>query len=386
MFDKVTREELEEKLKTLKGTMPNDPEQKEFAMCYSMAYAGEQISFSYKCAKCGKQEEYIENVYSSTDITKLEKIIDLVEKIKELGHEAEVVFCCPDCNEEEEVINVIFKFKTENDENYFETSCFNIDYYKISLEFLDGKLVYENWKRYYSANQINQIINKMLWGIDIDEKKEKTIFYELRVIREKIEPYCSREEISKIIHKISDEEKEEIKRLGNKELEEFLIKLKEKYSNKFVNTYTYSCASCHEQVVICEKIDDGKIIGYSIGEKECKAEEIETIKFQIELIKIVDEIKKLGYEAEILFSCPKCNNFINGIKSIFSKNKRKVTFRFKNKESGEYIESHFDILDNYEICLKFLEDDLIYKKWKFVYSEDEINKILHKMLGVNVDE
>ena len=134
MFENVTREELEEKLKNLKGTMPSDPNQKEFAMCYSMAYPGAQISFSYKCAKCGKQEEYIERAYSSTDITKLEKIIELVEKIKELGYNAEVLCYCSECNDERdalsvlEKIKVIFIFKTESDEKYFETSYFNIDH------------------------------------------------------------------------------------------------------------------------------------------------------------------------------------------------------------------------------------------------------------------
>lgn len=171
MFERATRKELEKKLKKLKRTMPRDPNQREFAMCYSMAYAREQISFSYKCAKCGKQEEYIEHAYYSTDITKLEKIIDLVEKIKELGHNAEVLFYCSECNDEKtapETLKVVFRFKTGNDEKYFETRCFKIEHYKICLEFLEGKLEYKNWKREYSANEINQILHKML-GVNIDE-------------------------------------------------------------------------------------------------------------------------------------------------------------------------------------------------------------------------
>lgn len=168
MFEKFTREELEKRLKKLKRTMPRNPNQKEFAMCYSMAYPGEQISFSYTCTKCGKQEEYVENTYSSTDTTKLEKIIKLVDKIKKLGYNAKVVFCCPDCNEEEERVNAIFRFKTENEEEYLETNCINLYYYEICLEFLENKLAYKNWKMHYSANEINKILHKML-GVNIDE-------------------------------------------------------------------------------------------------------------------------------------------------------------------------------------------------------------------------
>jgi len=164
MFEKITREELEKKLKELMGRMPKDPNQREFAMCYSMAYKGEQISFNYKCAKCGKQEDYFEQAFSSEETTKVEKIINLVERIKELGHNAEVLFYCPECNDEKKSVTAIFRFKAENDENYFETECFNIDHYKICLEFLENKLVYEKWKLYYSASQINQILDKMLWG------------------------------------------------------------------------------------------------------------------------------------------------------------------------------------------------------------------------------
>ena len=186
MKEKYTRVELEEKLKKIKEENAKLPaiELEDFrrvAMCYSSAMPMYKSKYEFDCVKCGQKVNVEEMAYSQGEQTTLELTLEIIEKIKEKGFDVEYELVCGNCHKAEveykvrytlrRDYNIIFRFKTKDENEYRETICNNISYYKMCLDFLDGELNYRKLMidRYLREEEIDDILYQML-GVKIDEK------------------------------------------------------------------------------------------------------------------------------------------------------------------------------------------------------------------------
>lgn len=166
-MEKLTREELNNRLGEIKKTATEDNYKHTNAMCYSMAMATKTAAFTFICDICKKEITVTESVYKEDTIHRYKKIEDIVNHIKELGYDANVKYICEDCNPTKDRFGrpsekTVFEFRVNSEEEYNVCDDATLYQYRVVNDFLNGNMDYTNYQMDYTPTEINDIILKML--------------------------------------------------------------------------------------------------------------------------------------------------------------------------------------------------------------------------------